>query len=150
MTFRQARALRRAGALLLAAHGAVHLMGVSLLWRLGQPGELRYGDVLAGAGSAVRFLAGAAWLATALVLLLAAHRLLTGRPSWRRTAGIGAAASTCVLLQAASVAPAGLVLDAAILALLLALSRREGAGMPAAPAAPDSAGAPTASARGVR
>jgi hypothetical protein len=35
-----------AAAVVIAAHGLVHLMGVSLLWKLGEPGQLRYADAV--------------------------------------------------------------------------------------------------------
>ncbi|MCW2678835.1 MAG: hypothetical protein JWM62_236 [Frankiales bacterium] len=117
--------LRRAGAAVLAGHALVHLMGVALLWRLGQPGALRYADVLPGAGAATRAIAGAVWLSATLVLLLAARLLLDGRRSWRQAAGFGAVLSATALLPAAAVAPAGLVLDAVVLVLAVALTVRD-------------------------
>jgi hypothetical protein len=33
-------------AVVIAAHGLVHLMDVALLWKLGRPGQLRYADAL--------------------------------------------------------------------------------------------------------
>ncbi len=39
------RMLRTLAAVVLLIHGLVHLMGVALLWRWGQPGELRYDHV---------------------------------------------------------------------------------------------------------
>lgn len=41
-----ARAAALAAAVVLAAHGLAHLMGVSLLWKLGQPDRLHYADVV--------------------------------------------------------------------------------------------------------
>jgi len=46
-----------AAAVVIAAHGLVHLVGVALLWKLGEPGQLRYADAESAPGST----AGRAW-----------------------------------------------------------------------------------------
>jgi len=51
-----------ATAVIIAAHGLVHLMGVSLLWKLGEPGRLRYADAVPAPGTAAGYLAGCLWL----------------------------------------------------------------------------------------
>jgi hypothetical protein len=112
---RSDRTGRRIAAAVLAGHGALHLMGVALLWRLAEPGALRYADVLPTAGPGLRAVAGAAWLSAAVLLAAAAALLLARRPAWRPTAGVGAAVSAAVLLPAAAVAPVGLAVDAAVL-----------------------------------
>jgi hypothetical protein len=47
----RARLAAVAAAVVIAAHGLAHLMGVALLWKLGEPGKLRYADVVPAAGS---------------------------------------------------------------------------------------------------
>jgi hypothetical protein len=41
-------------ALFLALHGLVYLMGVDLLWKLGEPGDLTYEDAVPTPGTAGR------------------------------------------------------------------------------------------------
>lgn len=41
-----------AAAVVIAAHGLIHLMGMALLWKLGEPGGLRYADAMLVPGSA--------------------------------------------------------------------------------------------------
>jgi hypothetical protein len=50
-------------------------MGVSLLWQLGEPGQLRYADAVPEAGSAAAYAVGGLWLLAA-VLFMAAGVLL--------------------------------------------------------------------------
>ena len=123
---RARRVMPRVAAAVLAGHGALHLMGVALLWRLAQPGTLRYADVLPAAGPGVRTVVGAAWLAASVVLVVAAALVLAGRSAWRLAAAAGAALSAAVLVPAAAVAPVGLVVDSAIVVALAgsALARR--------------------------
>ncbi len=109
------RSLRAAGATVLAGHGLVHLLGVALLWRWGQPGELRYDDVSPAAGSLPGMIVGGVWLAATLLFLLTAVLVLLGRPTWRPVGLVAALVSIAVLLPSASVALVGLVVDAAVL-----------------------------------
>ena len=109
------RLLRAAAATVLAGHGLIHLLGVALLWRWGQPGELRYDDVSPAAGSLPGMIVGGVWLAVTLLFLLTAVLVLVGRPTWRPVGLLAALVSIAVLLPSASVALAGLVVDAAVL-----------------------------------
>jgi hypothetical protein len=109
------RLLRVAAAAVLAGHGLIHLMGVALLWRWGEPGDLRYGDVSPAAGSVAGKLVGGLWLAATLLFLLTAVLVLTRRRAWRAAALLAAVVSIAVLLPSASIAPAGLIIDAAVL-----------------------------------
>ena len=124
------RLLRAAGATVLAGHGLIHLLGVALLWRWGQPGELRYDDVSPAAGSLPGMIVGGVWLAATLLFLLTAVLVLMGRPTWRPVGLLAALVSIAVLLPSASVALAGLVVDAAVLiaiaAAVAAAHRRPG------------------------
>ena len=42
-----------AAAVVIAAHGLIHLMGVALLWKVGEPGGLRYADAVPATGGAI-------------------------------------------------------------------------------------------------
>src|SRR5215831_13250704 len=68
-----------AGALVIAAHGLVHLMGVALLWKLAEPGQLRYADAEPAPGSTAGYLVGSLWLAVALLFVIAAFLLAARR-----------------------------------------------------------------------
>ncbi|MGY1985665.1 hypothetical protein ACI792_05515 [Blastococcus sp. SYSU DS0669] len=109
------RALRTMGALVLAIHGLVHLMGVALLWRWGQPGELRYTDVQPEAGSVAGMAVGGTWLVAVVLFLLTAGLLAARRPTWRPVGLLASLISIAVLLPSASLAWAGLIVDAAVL-----------------------------------
>ncbi len=101
---------------MLAGHGLIHLLGVALLWRWGQPGELRYADVSPGAGSLPGMFVGGVWLAATLLFLLTAVLVVVGRPAWRPVGLLAALMSIAVLLPSASIALVGLLVDAAVLA----------------------------------
>ena len=109
------RLLRAAAATVLAGHGLIHLLGVAVLWRWGQPGELRYDDVSPAAGSLPGMIVGGIWLAATLLFLLTAVLLLAGRTAWRPVGLLAALVSIAVLLPSASIALAGLLVDAAVL-----------------------------------
>ncbi|MGY1821151.1 hypothetical protein [Geodermatophilus sp. SYSU D00079] len=109
------RSLRGAAALVLAGHGLIHLLGVALLWRWGQPGELRYDDVSPAPGPLPGMIVGGLWLAATLLFLLTAVLLVGGSPAWRPVGLLAALVSIAVLLPSASIALAGLVVDAAVL-----------------------------------
>ena len=109
------RFLRAAAATVLAGHGLIHLLGVALLWRWGQAGELRYDDVSPPAGSLPGMIVGGVWLAATLLFLLTAVLLVGRRPAWRPVGLLAALVSIAVLLPSASIALAGLVVDAAVL-----------------------------------
>jgi hypothetical protein len=107
-----------AAAVVIAAHGLIHLMGMALLWKLGQPAGLRYADAVPAPGSAAAYLVGGLWLAAAMLFVTAEVLLVAGRATWRMTA----LAAVVVSLPAIGLAPgpavAGLVVDGLILALL--------------------------------
>ncbi len=114
-TGRSLRALRALAAVVLVIHGLIHLMGVALLYRWGEPGELRYDDVHPEAGSTAAMVVGAVWLVAMLLFLLTAVLLAVGRPAWRPVGLLAALTSIAVLLPSASIAWAGLVVDAAVI-----------------------------------
>ncbi len=95
------RLLRAAAATVLTVHGLVHLLGVALLSRWGQPGELRYDDVSPAAGSLPGMIVGGVWLAATLLFLLTAVLLVAGRIAWRSVGLLAALVSIAVLLPSA-------------------------------------------------
>ena len=134
-----------AAAVVIAAHGLVHLMGVALLWKLGEPGGLRYADTAPVPGSAAAYLVGGLWLAAAVLFVAAAVLLVAGRSAWRMTALAAVVVSVPVIGLMPSQAVAGLVIDGLVLVLVLVavswLRTRKDAVMTALP------GPPTASPR---
>jgi hypothetical protein len=113
-----ARVAVLAAAVMIAAHGLVHLMGVWLLWKLGEPGQLRYADAVPAPGTMAGYVAGCLWLVAAVLFVLAAVLLAAGRP-WRLAALAGVAVSVPVIGLAPGQAAAGLVADGLILALVV-------------------------------
>ena len=109
------RLLLAAAATVLAGHGLIHLLGVALLWRWGQPGELRYDDVSPAAGLLPGMIVGGFWLAATLLFLLTAVLVLARRTAWRPVGLLAALMSIAVLLPSASIALVGLLVDAAVL-----------------------------------
>ncbi|WP_179224342.1 hypothetical protein [Geodermatophilus pulveris] len=67
------------------------------------------------AGSRPGIIIGGVWLAAALLLQLTAVLVLTSRPTWRPIGLLAALLSIAVLVPSASIALAGLVVDAAAL-----------------------------------
>lgn len=107
----------------LAVHGLVHLMGVALLWHLGQPGTLRYADVSPSPGTRSAQLVGAGWLLAAALFVTSAALVLRHRP-WHPFALVAAVLSLAVLLPFAAPAAAGIAVDVAVLAGLVLVARR--------------------------
>lgn len=112
-------------AAVLIVHGLVHLIGFVVPWRLATLADFPYRTtVFSGmeVGSAAVRTVGVLWLLAAVGFVVAGAGLLTGASWW--TAGTVAAAGLSVVLAAlwAQQAFAGLVIDAALLAGLLASS----------------------------
>jgi hypothetical protein len=107
-----------AAAVVVAAHGLVHLMGVALLWKLGEPGQLRYAYAVPAPGAAAGYLVGGLWLVAALLFVAAAVLLVGGRSAWRMTALAGVVVSAPVIGLAPGQAVAGLVVDGLVLVLV--------------------------------
>jgi hypothetical protein len=114
------RAVVPAAAIVMAAHGLVHLIGMILLWKLGQPGQLRYADAFPAPGTGPGYLAGALWLAAAVLFVLAAALLMTGRGGWRLPALAGVIISAPVIGLTPDESATGLAVDAVVLAVLVA------------------------------
>ena len=108
-----------AAAVFIAAHGLVHLMGVSLLWKLGEPGQLRYADAVPEPGTVAGYLAGGLWLAAAVLFVTAAGLLVAGRAAWRMTALAGVVISAPVIGLAPGQAVLGLIADGLVLVLVV-------------------------------
>ena len=115
---RWARLAVIAAAVLIAAHGLIHLMGVALLWKLGQVGQLRYATAVLAPGSTAAYLVGGMWLVAAVLFMTAAVLLAAGRAAWRLTALAGVVVSAAVIGLMPGQAVAGLVIDGLILALV--------------------------------
>jgi uncharacterized membrane protein YhaH (DUF805 family) len=108
-------------ALLLAGHGLIHLMGVTLLWRLGQPAGLRYRQMHPTPGSPAGIIVGAGWLSAAALFVGVAILLVRRLHAWRPAAVTAALLSAAVTVPSSSVTIAGLVVDAAVLAVATAM-----------------------------
>ena len=67
------------------------------------------------AGSLPGMMVGGVWLAATLLFPLTAVLVLRGRPAWRPVGLLAALVSIAVLLPSASIALAGLLVDAAVL-----------------------------------
>jgi hypothetical protein len=110
-----ARVALAAAAVIFAAHGLVHLMGVALLWKLGEPGQLRYSDAVPAPGSTAGYLVGGLWLAAAVLFVIAGIMLVARRAAWRLVALTAVALSVPVIALAPGRAVAGLVIDGLVL-----------------------------------
>jgi hypothetical protein len=112
------RAAAAVAAVIIVAHGLAHMMGVALLWKLGQPGALRYADVVPAAGSTAAYLVGGLWLAAAVLFVAAGVLLAAGRSAWRPVALAAVVISVPVIGLAPAQAVAGLVVDGLVLVLV--------------------------------
>ncbi len=106
-------------AIVLVVHGLVHLMGVALQWRVAEVGDLRYADAVPDPGSPAGLLAGAVWLAAAVLFAGAGSLLLARRPAWRIGAVGGVVASVAVIALHPGPAVAGLVVDGLVLLVVV-------------------------------
>ena len=109
------RAAVIAAAVVVAAHGLVHLMGVALLWKIGEPGQLRYTDAVPAPGSTAGYLVGGLWLAAGAAFVAAAVLLAARRAPWRIVALAAVAVSAPVIGLAPGQAIAGLAVDGVVL-----------------------------------
>ena len=109
---------RFAAAALIAGHGAAHVMGVSLLWKLGEPGSLKYADASPDPGTTAAYLVGGLWLLAGLAFVTAAVLLLAHKSVWRLAAASGVAISVPVVALRPAQGAAGLVTNGIVLALV--------------------------------
>ena len=107
-----------AAAVVIAAHGLIHLMGVALLWKLGQTGQLRYADAVPDLTPRPADMVGGLWLVAAALFVTAAVLLVAGRAAWRITAVAGVVVSVPVIGLMPGQAVAGLVIDGLVLVLV--------------------------------
>lgn len=115
---------RMIAAAVLMAHGLVHLMGPALLWRIGEPGSLRYGQVRPAAGSTAALVVGVGWLAAALLFATAGVLLVRAARRWLPFAVAASLLSAGVIAPSVGVAGVGLFVDAAVLTAAVAIVAR--------------------------
>jgi hypothetical protein len=120
--FARNRAVHRAGVVarwsavaVLAGHGLIHAMGVTLLWRLGEPAALQYADGTPDPGSVAGLAAGVVWAVAGLLFVAAAVLLAARRRRWLPVAVAAAAVSLPAVLLMAGAAPVGVAADALVL-----------------------------------
>jgi hypothetical protein len=106
-------------AIVLAAHGAIHLMGFALLFTIVRPSGLTYADMRPSPGTAAGEAVGVAWLAAALLFIAGAFLLATRRHGWDRVTLAAVVVSLPVLAAVAGTAAAGVAVDGAVAAALL-------------------------------
>jgi len=106
---------RWSAGLVVASHGFVHGMGVALLWRLAEPGSLRYTDAVPRPGSVAGYASGLGWLVAGLAFVVGAVQLVRHDDRWLATVTLAAAASLPILSVMATQAPFGVAVDMATL-----------------------------------
>jgi len=116
---RMHRTAELAGAGVLAGHGLIHLIGVALLWRLGETADLGYADARPAPGSGWALAVGGIWLLATALFLSAAVLLLRRSAHWRGCAGVAVLVSIPVLLPMAAATGAGLLVDLAVVTAVL-------------------------------
>jgi len=109
---------RSAAALLLAAHGISHVVGIELLWKLDQPGLLRYEATVPAAGTFAGYAAGSLWLIAMALFLVSAWAVLRSR-RWWITATFAVAVSLPNLLLNPQVGWVGVIFDGLVLGAVL-------------------------------
>jgi hypothetical protein len=114
---------RVCSAAVLAIHGAVHAMGVALLWELGQPGSLRYADAAPTPGTAWAIVVGGLWALAGLLFITAGVMLAMARHEWLGLATAAAVISVPVIVPMVGQAPLGLAVSGAVLVVCVALLR---------------------------
>lgn len=113
-------AIRLVFGLLLVAHGAVHTIGLALLWKLGEPGQLTYADGVPEPGTTAGYLVGAVWAIAGVLFVVAGVRLALGRP-WAPLAVAAALVSLPPVALMVSNGPTGVAIDVVVLAVALVL-----------------------------
>lgn len=120
--------VRLAGAAVIIGHGLIHLMGTMLLWHLGRPGDLQYGDMVPGTqssiaillGASIATLAGTEWLAAAVVFVAAGIALIIRQRIWLWLTLGGVLLSLPALIANAHLTAAGIVMDCQLLVVIAA------------------------------
>lgn len=111
-----ARLLEAVAGVFIAAHGVVHLIGVTLLWKLGEPGNFRYEDMIPTPGTAAAYVAGVLWLVAAIAFTASGVSIAMKRQAWIASAVIALLFSVPALALNPSRNVAGLVVDGLVLA----------------------------------
>lgn len=75
--------VRPVAAVLMGLHGLVHLMGMQLLWKMGEPAQFTYADAVPSAGTTAGYAVGALWALACALFLVAALLGVTRRPAWK-------------------------------------------------------------------
>jgi hypothetical protein len=119
----QMRVLRLAGAVILCTHGLIHAMGTVLLWRIAEPGTLRYSDAVPDAGSTLGYFGGALWAVAGIGFCIAAVQLATRRSALVTTVSSALLSAVMISLMFAN-APVGFFVSLAILAVCVAIAFR--------------------------
>lgn len=114
-------AVRLAVGILIIGHGLIHLIGTTLLWRLGEVGDFRYGDVEPSTPQWIAYFAGAEWLAAALVFIAAGIAVIAHRKIWTWVTLGGIILSLPAVIGNAQFAAAGIVLNVVLLGGLAAV-----------------------------
>jgi hypothetical protein len=110
---------RWVGVTILSAHGLLHVFGVMLLWKVAEPGRLRYEDVAPAPGTAAGYVVGAMWLLAALLFWFAALALARRRERWWVITLGAVAVSMAVMALDLGRATAGLAIDGLIAVAVL-------------------------------
>lgn len=124
------RLMRVFGAAVLVIHGAVHAMGVALLWELGQPGSLSYADAVPTPGTGWAIVVGGLWALAGLLFITAGVLLVAARSEWVGLATAAALISVPVIVPMAGQAPLGIAVSGAVLVVCVAVLRRSRAEAP--------------------
>ncbi|MEE1786719.1 hypothetical protein PUR71_28015 [Streptomyces sp. SP17BM10] len=91
---------------------------MTVLWRLAEPGNLRYADAVPRPGSSAGTTVGALWLSAAVLFVWSAVLLVTRLP-WAAVTVVAAVVSAPVVTLMGSAARAGLVVDIGVLITVL-------------------------------
>lgn len=109
---------------LLALHGGVHLLGAAISWRAFEISNFHYDDVWPTPGTLPGYVAGALWLAVAVILALVGTRLALRRPVTRRQLAGSLVMSLVMTATALPSALPGTAISASILVAMTVLAVR--------------------------
>lgn len=124
MTARRSTWLRIGGALVVASHAAIHIVGFLRLWRIAEPGEFTYDTATPAAGSLPAKIVGVAWPAAAILFLATAVQLLRRAGRWQPPAVAACVVSIPALVIDAGDTFAGVIVNGVILAAAVVTARQ--------------------------
>jgi len=107
--------VRPVAAVLMGLHGVVHLMGMQLLWKMGEPAQLTYADAVPTAGTTAGYAVGALWALSCALFLVASALALTHRSAWKWFAIPAALISGGVIGLNVSMARIAMAIDVIVL-----------------------------------